>query len=162
MCQGSLVGRAGIVCGPNRLKEKKKQEKKKKKTEENRILYVFICGKMHIISNLLSVHNVFFVFFSPNVYTSCCQKGISSSIPQDISSSTSPLSATFVKQWSILLLFKHLNGIPSRLCFIIHLLHLCKGVRSPTNECLGYDTKQSIGWNNKIVVPKKTTVQLYF
>ena len=27
----------------------------------------------------------------------------------------------------------------------IHWLHLCKGVRSPPNECPGYDTKQSDG-----------------
>ena len=27
----------------------------------------------------------------------------------------------------------------------IHWLHLCRGVRPPPNECLGYDTKQSDG-----------------
>ena len=27
----------------------------------------------------------------------------------------------------------------------IHRLHLCRGVRPPTNECPGYDTKQSDG-----------------
>ena len=27
----------------------------------------------------------------------------------------------------------------------IHQLHLCKGVRIPSNECHGYDTKQSDG-----------------
>ena len=27
----------------------------------------------------------------------------------------------------------------------IHRLHFCKGVRPPTNECFGYDTKQSDG-----------------
>ena len=42
-------------------------------------------------------------------------------------------------------LYIYINGIWSCPVSRIHRLHLCRGVRSPPNECPVYDTKQSDG-----------------